>query len=218
MSRETVRSATLKPELQELPMDSWSAPEWVGTRHSGDQRLELGIDGRATSDGPSRELGPVLAKATTLPPQDGVGRHDDESLSPADPDSGQADPQQAISRAQLRPGHRSLVHGKLLAEGEVLEGELTMAAEEEGEDPKQVEQEGNHRAESVAGSRPADQPLTRRRFWRRTGAMKTRRPSGSRGSRGSAGGDLSGADRVKLAEDLLHPRLFRRAGRRPPPS
>jgi hypothetical protein len=74
-----------------------------------------------------------------------------------------ADPQQAIRRAQLRPGHRSLVHGKLLAEGEVVEGELTMAAEEEGEDPKQVEQEGNHRAESVAGSRPADQPLTRRR-------------------------------------------------------
>jgi len=55
-------------------------------------------------------------------------------------------------------------------QGEVLEGELTMAAEEEGEDPKQVEQEGNHRAGNVAGSRPADQRLTRRMgFWRRTG-------------------------------------------------
>src|SRR6266705_3137001 len=59
-------------------------------------------------------------------------------------------------------GHRSLVHGKLLAEGEVLEGELTMAAEEEREEPKQVEQEGNHRAGSVAGSRPEDQLLTGR--------------------------------------------------------
>src|SRR5207247_996086 len=154
-------------------MDSWGAPEWVGTGHSGDQGLELGIDGRATSGGPSRELGPVLAEATTLPPQDGVGRHDDKGLSPAGPDSGQADPQQAINRAQLRPGHRSLEHGKLLAEGEVLEGELTMAAEEEREEPKQVEQEGNHRGGSVAGSGPEDQPLTRRMgFWRRTGSVR----------------------------------------------
>ena len=137
--------------------------------YPGDQAPDLGIDGRATS-GPSRELGPVLAEATTLPPQDGVRRHNDESLPPAGPDSGQGDPQQAISCAQLRPGHCSFVHGKLLAEGEVLEGELTMAAEEEGKDPKQVKQEGDHRAGIVAGSVPADQPLTRRMgFWRTTG-------------------------------------------------
>src|SRR5207245_3380298 len=106
----------------------------------------LGLDGRATSSGSSRELGPVLAETTTLPPQDGVGRHNDESLSPAGPDSGQRDPQQAISRAQLRPRHCSLVDRKLLAKGEVLKGELTMAAEEEGKAPKQVEHEGDHRA------------------------------------------------------------------------
>ncbi len=48
-----------------------------------------------------------------------------------------------------------------------------MAAEEEGEEPKQVEQESDHRAEIVAGSEPTDQPLDRRaRFWRRTGYSK----------------------------------------------
>ena len=46
-----------------------------------------------------------------------------KSLPPVSPDSGQADPQQAISRAQFGPEGRSLVHGKLLAEGEVLEGD-----------------------------------------------------------------------------------------------
>jgi len=56
----------------------------------------------------------------------------------------------------------------LLAQGQVLEGELAMAAEEEGEEPKQVEQESDHRAEIVAGSEPTDQPLGRTRFWRRT--------------------------------------------------
>jgi hypothetical protein len=49
-----------------------------------------------------------------------------------------------------------------------------VATEEEGEEPKQVKQEGDHRAEIVAGSGPADQLLgLRPRFWRRTG---TRRP------------------------------------------
>jgi Putative transposase len=43
-----------------------------------------------------------------------------------------------------------------------LEGELAMAAEEEGEEPKQVEQEGNRRAGIVSGSRQIDQPLDRR--------------------------------------------------------
>ena len=40
-----------------------------------------------------------------------------------------------------------------------VEGELGMAAEEEGEEPKQVEQESDHRTEIVAGSEPTDQRL-----------------------------------------------------------
>jgi hypothetical protein len=37
-----------------------------------------------------------------------------------------------------------------------------MAAEEEREEPEQVEQKSDHRAEIVAGSEPTDQPLARR--------------------------------------------------------
>jgi len=58
---------------------------------------------------------------------------------PAGPDPGQPDPQQAIQRTELRPGYRSLVDGELLAQGQVLEGELAVAADEEGEEPEQVE-------------------------------------------------------------------------------
>ena len=97
---------------------------------------------RAASGGPAGELGPVLAEASALPSQDGVGRHDDQSLPPAGPDSGQPDPEQAIHRAELRPGRRSLVDGELLAQGQVLEGELAVAADEEGEEPEQVESGG----------------------------------------------------------------------------
>jgi hypothetical protein len=73
----------------------------------------------------------MLTEATALPPQDGVGRHDDQGLPPAGPDPGQPDPQEAIRRAQSGPRCSSFVHGELLAQGEVLEGELTMTAAEE---------------------------------------------------------------------------------------
>ena len=43
--------------------------------------------------------------------------------------------------------NQSRVGRELLAPGQVLEGELPMAAEEEGEDPTQAEQESDHRAE-----------------------------------------------------------------------
>jgi len=62
----------------------------------------------------------------------------------AGPDSGQADPEQTILRMEPRPGRRSLVDGELLAQGQVLEGELAVAADEEGEEPEQVAGEGDH--------------------------------------------------------------------------
>jgi hypothetical protein len=56
-----------------------------------------------------------------------------------------------------------------LAQSQVLEGALAVAAEEDGEEAKQVEQESDHRAKMVDESRPTDEPVGRRmRFWRRT--------------------------------------------------
>ena len=52
-----------------------------------------------------------------------------------------------------------------MAQGQVLDGELTVAAEQEGEESKQVEQEKDHRARIVSESAPTDQPLAAgRRF------------------------------------------------------
>jgi hypothetical protein len=44
-----------------------------------------------------------------------------------------------------------------MAQGEVLEGELAVAADEEGQEPEQVEQHGRHRVEIFAISEPTDQ-------------------------------------------------------------
>jgi hypothetical protein len=87
------------------------------------------------------------------------GGHDHEGLPPPGPDPRQPDPEETISRAKLGPGHRSPVHGELLAQGEVLEGELPVAAAEEREESKHVEQEGYHRTEILSGSDLTDQRL-----------------------------------------------------------
>jgi hypothetical protein len=71
--------------------------------------------------------------------QNGGGCHDHEGLPPPGPDIGQPNPEEAISWAQWRPDDRSFVDGELLAQGQVLESEFPMAAEEEGQEPKQVE-------------------------------------------------------------------------------
>ena len=110
----------------------------------------------------SCQLGPVLARnggAANAGPSSGVTMH--EGLPPPGPDPGQPDPEEPVRRTKLGPHHRPLVDGELVAQGQVLEGELAVAAEEEGEEPKQVEQESDHRAEIVSGSGPPDQPLGR---------------------------------------------------------
>jgi hypothetical protein len=90
-------------------------------------------------------------------------------LPPPGPDPGEPDPEETIRRAKLGPGRRSLVHGELLVQGEVLQGELAVAAADEREESKEVEQEGDHRAGILSGSEPTDQPLGQRtEFWRRT--------------------------------------------------
>jgi len=65
-----------------------------------------------------------------------------------------------------------------VAQGEVLQGRLTVAGAENGEGPKQVEQQSNHRAEMVAGPGPTDQPLGRRMgLWRSTARWRKACPS-----------------------------------------
>jgi len=87
----------------------------------------------------------VLTETAPPPPQNGVGSNDHKRLSPPGPDPGQRHPEEPIFRAEFRPGPRLLVHGELLTQGQVLEGEVAVAAEEEREETKQVEQEGDHR-------------------------------------------------------------------------
>jgi hypothetical protein len=181
-------------------------PGGVGNCHAGDESPDLGVDGRATSGRAARQPGPVLAKATPLPPQDGVRGHDHEGLPPPGPDPGQSDPEKPVRCTKLGPSRRSLVDGELLAQSQVLEGKLAVAPDEEGEEPNQVECEGNHRARILPGSVSADQVLgSRTGFWRGTG-------SGPGSYVGQAGGPSPfGSPTVARGSSTLRPSGRRRA-------
>src|SRR5213593_4095828 len=59
---------------------------------------------------------------------------------------------ESVAPAQLWPGHRLLVDGELVAQGQVLHGDMAVSAAEEGKQLKQAEQEGDHRAGIFSGS------------------------------------------------------------------
>jgi hypothetical protein len=92
--------------------------------------LIAGSMGGRPPGGAARHKRPVRAKATPLPPQDSVRSHDYEGLLPPGPDAGQPDPEEAIASAERWPGHRSFVHSELLTQGQILEGQLAVAAQE----------------------------------------------------------------------------------------
>ena len=127
-------------------MDSGSPPQGIGRRHTSDQSFDRGFDGRAARRRAPGEHGPVAAKTAALPAQHGRGSDDDEGLPPGGPHPGQPDPQEAVAPSQSQPIRRSLVDGQLLPQGEVLEGEMVVAAAQEREEPEHVEQEGDHGA------------------------------------------------------------------------
>jgi hypothetical protein len=86
-------------ELEELPVDARRTPQGIRRGHRPDEGGDLGADGWAAASGPARTAGPVLAEASPLPSEDSVRRHDHEGRSPAGPDSGQADPEEAVNVA-----------------------------------------------------------------------------------------------------------------------
>jgi hypothetical protein len=112
------------------------APQGMRLGHSSDE----GGDLRVPADGPPEAgLESVVQcsqKRRRCHRWTVGGGHDQEGLPPPGPAPRQPAPEEAISPAKRGPGRRSLVHGELLAQGEVLQSELAVAAAEEREESK----------------------------------------------------------------------------------
>src|SRR6266436_2256869 len=78
---------------------------------------------------------------------------------PAGPHPRPRDPEESVAPAHLRPGHHLLVDGELVAQGQVLQGDMAVSAAEEGKQSKQPEQECDHRAGIFSGSAQPEQSL-----------------------------------------------------------
>lgn len=91
----------LKPKLEQLAVDSRSAPEWVRGGHLADQGTKLWIYPR--SSWPSTRLAlPVATEALPVPTNYGRRLNQDEHLSPAVPEPPEADPDKPICGTRKR--------------------------------------------------------------------------------------------------------------------
>ena len=125
ISRETVRSDTSIPSLR-------SSPWILGAPHRGFAAASLPTRAVISAFTGGR---PTMGRPEILIQYSRKRRRCQRSTPPG-PHPGQPSPEEAIARPQPRPLRRALVHGQLLAQREVLEGELPVAAAEEREEAK----------------------------------------------------------------------------------
>jgi hypothetical protein len=79
-----------------------------------------------------------------MPPHDGVRVHDDERCAPTSPCAREADPKQAIARANLRPLAGARQRRQLLTQRQILQCDGTVSAAEQAEQPKDHDQRRRH--------------------------------------------------------------------------
>lgn len=77
-----------------------------------------------------------------MPRTDSHRTEGEGTATPDRPEPTQEDPEQAVSRAEPRALHAAPQHGELLAQGEVLEGEIGAVLDRDLEQGDQVGQSG----------------------------------------------------------------------------
>ena len=82
---------------------------------------------------PSREPGPEEFKPFAMPAENGLWLDDQEGRAPLTPNSGEPDPEEAISLPQLRSRMAAMINGQLLSEGEILQNQSLTVSECGGE-------------------------------------------------------------------------------------
>jgi hypothetical protein len=90
-----------------------------------------------------------------MPTDDGVRLHDDEHVRKTGPAARKQEPEGAVEVARARTLGVALQHGKLLAEGEVLDHKVSVWPEAGAQRAKSVEKEGEHRVDHARNGREA---------------------------------------------------------------
>ena len=101
-----------------------------------------------------------------MPAQDGLWSNEYECRPPVPPDASQGHPKQPVTRLRARSGVRPLHRDQLLPERQVLEDQLSMPTESQGQRPTGKDEQLKHGSILVA----AGVRINSDRFWRGSGA------------------------------------------------
>ena len=112
------RLLNVDAELAKFTCDARRTPRGARARHLTDQVLDLLRNGRPTNLSRAAQPRPMVSETSALPGDHCPWLHEDESLSPTRPRSGEPGPKEAIRRAKLRPVPSPFVNCELVAQSE----------------------------------------------------------------------------------------------------
>ncbi len=124
------RLRDLDAELEQLAVNLWRSPAGIGLRHPAYELPNFGGDCRSPVGLPPTLPGPVQPEPFSVPPDDRLGLHDGERVSPVLPDLGQEHPEESIAVLQAGPFGGALKDRNLLSEREILKGELAVGSQD----------------------------------------------------------------------------------------
>jgi len=127
IAQQEARSGLLRESLNDLLRRSGSR------RMLGYVEVQLSIDRWSPGAFPPRQSGPETLKTLPLPADDGLWLDDKESRAPLAPNLRKPNPEEAISWTKLRSWIAALIYGQLMAEGEILQGQVATKFEDGNE-------------------------------------------------------------------------------------
>jgi hypothetical protein len=79
-----------------------------------------------------------------MPSDDGLGLEEEQGVLPVWPEAPQANPKQAIRRAEFGFAGLAAEHGELMPEGQILQREAGMGLEEREQGPQERQNDSEH--------------------------------------------------------------------------
>src|SRR5450631_420650 len=137
--------ADVDSELQQFAVNSGCAPAHVGLGHLADEPFGLLGDSAIGRGAGARPPSPEQAEAGAVPADHGVRLDDNQHVRPARPETGEDHPERAVAVAQARAARRTTQIGQLLAESQVLDGQIRAGTEAGSQRSKDAQNQGSHR-------------------------------------------------------------------------
>ena len=141
--------ANVDPEFQQFSMNSGRTPGWIRQAHFPDQRSNLGGNFGSTWTTFTLPL-PVKTKTFSMPGNDCLWLHDEQSRTPARPNLGEPNPENPVCAVKLNPTPlRSAQNIQLVAQSKNLQLQARTHYEESPNGVKERSKQDFHGAKEI---------------------------------------------------------------------